>query len=391
MSKLIPAPTVSGFLPPIPRNSQAAKPADDDRASHQRAQHALEQHLQELLDSQSSGLAFQLGEPGASIDDHGTAEMQLKPRISLSDARRGIGTAIRKLARLKSAEAEVIHDRSEQFLDLLNQTSEWSEQRQGLQDDIERIDHSEQDGLIESLTEEDGMVQEQINAMEEKLSQLRSHQRQIRARVSQLQNSKSAQLSSYRTSMSTLNAEIERFLRRPLPDSGLQTDSTALTIERLPPGRRTLEMVMNYAREASSALYTILQRLQSDHDALTAGTTLWERAIDVVETFESELRQATKKLHAGSGPNNVHQHALAARKTSPSSEGPADVLKNMHDAGQRLEAMLNQAEDKGWNLLIAAVSFNSSRLFCLPKSGFHTDHDCRLVPSWRPSDRDRSF
>ena len=346
-SRLIPPPTVSGILPSrdngVARENLPGDDDDDELLSIRRSQKSLERHLQHLLDAQSDGLTEQTTKAGsAEVNATSTGTRQSLP-LSLRNARRGISQAIQELAHVKARELEKVEDQQQDVQDIVLRTITWRDRRQGLEAHLQKADHGDQSVETLSLVEEDSTLQEQINAMQEKLSHLRARQTEIGRRLSQQRNARASELSSYRNSMRLLDAEVQRYLDRPLPPALLRADHASALLS-LPAKRRTLEMLIEHAQGARRVLSQSRADLERESEALFEGGVVWEEAVKTIEAFERRLRQAMKDL------SPMQQSMVQA----PTSSKP--ILEDMHDTTSVLEDLLGQAESRGWTLLIAAVS-----------------------------------
>ncbi|KAL9091168.1 MAG: hypothetical protein Q9159_001585 [Coniocarpon cinnabarinum] len=348
-SRLIPPPTVSVLSPSGLHGAHRVLPAKDGLSALQRSQRALEKHLQDLLDSQSQGLSAQVSQaPTLGVaNGHGHD-------ISLKDTRRSVTHTIQELAVIKADELDKLREQSEEVRDILAKSSTWVKQREALQHDINNLDQINLSKEIESLTVEDGHLEQQIFALNERLMQLRHRQQAVRARISKLKNSKASEQSSYETALAAVEKEVSSFLRMPLPEVLLHSDNFSL-LSTLPPKRRTLDMLVDQAKQAQESLLQHENDVTRDHDALTNGSRLWQEAVRVIESFENHLRLAVRNPAGNASPFAELSVAPEHRVDHAGMEGPQQMLSQMHGVQQTLQGFFNEAQDHGWRLLIAAI------------------------------------
>ena len=354
-SVFIPPPTVSALLAPTSKPSHLQRPADEETASLKRMQRSLEERLQTLLDTQSAALS-------AGIEQ---GEERHADSSSVHDARHGILEAVHELSEIKAAELQQVRTTAENADDLLRQTSGWQEQKHGLEDEIGSRANGASDKELAALDEEEQMIQEQINAIEEKLSELRLRQTNLHARRKQVRNAKASELASFEASLSIVNRDIQQFLRGPLPNALLQ-DGTSSSLRSLPPRRRTLDMVVDELQEARRSFTAAGDQLAVECDALAEGEEIWAEALRAIEAFESQLKSATRELMSKYPAPSTTVTLADAPNGADSQHGPTQLSKRLHETLDTLRDLFRHAEERGWTLMIAAVS-NAYTLLDSPK------------------------
>ena len=105
----------------------------------------------------------------------------------------------------------------------------------------------------------------------------------------------------------------------------------------LPPGRRTLDMAKEWWDKEVTQLQLRKQEVEKEKSALEEGAVLWEECIGIVTEFEDDLRKQMAR-------NEVH-----------GIERLRDQVTKMGGVITKLGQTLSIAEERGWNLLIAAV------------------------------------
>ena len=351
-SALIPPPTVSGILPESPRQYPGNFTLDDESAALRRGQRALERQLQGLLDAQSAGLSANvLLQDGRSFVE----KPPHHPVTPLHEARYGILSIIKDLSAIKEAELETCKSHAVQVRDLLAQTSHWQDNKRKLEDEIAAILSNESGSEIQSLQEEDVKIQEEINAMEQKLSELRVHQRTVRDRLAKGQNSRASELSSYQNSLSMVDSEIQQFIQRPLPVV-LEHAPNASTLQSLPRRRRNLDMIVENLRSLQQTEFHAEKEAQKEYHALVEGSLVWEEALGAIDSFEDQLKYATGQLTAKSRQMSAQRPSAASPQSLSSKQDTAELFDGMQATLRTLQNLLEYAEDQGWTLLIATVS-----------------------------------
>ena len=351
-ARVVKTPTVS--TPDIPNTHSS-----DEMLVLQQKEKNLHQTLQQLLDAQAEGLITGLDNPSA---DDVTSNGSVTPTISsvrsqaqsplptprrklgLRAARRAIYRTILDCATLKEEEATFIKSEAEHNKAVLGQICDWEDRRSGLQKEIQRIEHQDNDVKKSSLQEEASQLQTEIEDMELRLSQMKNRHRQLLNEIRDLDNSVQSQLSSFKSSLALLESNIQDFLARPPITSNAQ-HSHDPTFLSLPPKRRTLEMAKDYWQSHSTALERQRKSISKDHAALEEGAVVWKAVVEEITSFERYLREEMQRLGFG-------RRKSRSRLTSPD---PSNVLSRMERTIRFVDDKFSFATSKKWKLLVCCI------------------------------------
>ena len=337
-----------------------------------RAEKAIQNHLQVLLDAQSAGLLQGFGGDvgGDASSDAGSSTpttrslqrsssrgniggivpvRQPKRRVvGLKGARRGMLRDMEELISIKREEEGVLNGEIVRRNEVLgrvelyeqtiegakNQLSEYS----GLRGSISGVGEGggEEGREIEELKTEERAVENEIREMEDRLAQMKARKRWLGERINETINKREARLSSYRGALRDVELEVKEFLKRPpIHASIVMGDEEGFA--SLPPGRRTLGMAKEWWNKEVTQLQLRKQEAEEEKAALEEGATLWEESIGIVTEFEDDLRKQ-----------------MASNEVQDIEKLREQIIK-MGGVTTKLRDTLGIAADKGWNLLICAV------------------------------------
>lgn len=328
-------------------------PASNDALlSLTRQEHHLQNHLQTLLDAQSSGLLAGLGvndegTTGSSTPPSSPASIARRPKsvvptrqhssksISLRGARRGISRAIDDLAALKSQQRELLEAKLENRGQDLEIVENLARKQEGLQKAIEHIETAPTTSRITSLRSEEQALGVEISEMETKLYQMKARHQHLLREISGLDNSVQAKLSSYRESLSLAEKEARLFLSRPPAHVGMVEEKEE-GFWALPAERRTLEMAGDDLRGRRVELRERWRAVEGERVALAEGREVWGQVCVIVGEVEKQLTEEMKVMRGG-------------------GEGMRRVLDVMGRARGDIDEKLNVAEEKNWRLLVCCI------------------------------------
>lgn len=338
----------------------------------ERTQKAIQNDLQFLLDAQSAGLVQGFGgdagrdassDAGSSTpttrslqrsDTRGKSGgivpvRQPKRRVvGLRGARRGLLRDMGKLIAVKREEEGLLTAEVERRSKVLkrvelyeqkiegakNQLSEYSGRGQSISG--EAGGGGEEGREIAELRTEERAVENEIREMEDRLAQMKARKRWLGERINESVNKREARLSSYRGALREVESEVKEFLKRPpIHASIVMGDEEGFAT--LPPGRRTLGMAKEWWNKETTQLQLRRQEAENEKLALEEGAALWEESVDVVTAFEDDLRKQ-----------------MASNEVQGVEKLREQIVK-MGGAITKLRETLSIAEERGWNLLIAAV------------------------------------
>ena len=423
-SLLLPPPTNS---PPSPTNLSAA----DTLTALSRQNTYLQRTLQALLDAQSAGLLAGLGQARSNPsspqsqrhqrykDDPSEGKYTDSPAptssrspsqsstrssvdstrqtyptesvrrskaggISLQAARTGIQRTLHSLASLKTSESQALSSQLSTCSSTLSAITAASKKRRGIDAAIKKIEEDPSTGraATQKLSEQEQGLESEIQALEERLAELKASLRIVKTRRVEGENKLDGRLSSWQHAKSELDKRIrEEFLRRPPSRSsraGLGTDRLAAStrpsgsrtptptrsregrsdvgspkgvessVWDLPVERRTLELVRQEVEREVEGLKGRIEGVEEEGEACEVGAEVWGRCVKVVGGVEDTLKRSLGWVGEGG--------------EVPGKGGMQVVLKEMGKAIEVLDGELRQAEEKEWKLLVCAIGAEGEAL-----------------------------
>ncbi|KAF3764661.1 hypothetical protein M406DRAFT_291812 [Cryphonectria parasitica EP155] len=326
-----------------------------------------------MVSSRHPGRSVTFLEPVARAGPGGEVIPVRQPRqkrLGITGARKGIARSMAELANLKAEEdaslLAALSIRKQALARLRNLTT----RRDGIADELNALETDEEEPLgreIEDLENEHRGVSTEIDELEERLAALKSRRRHLEGRLDDVRNRREAGLSGYKNALKEAEDTVKGFLTRP-PVRPLDVEALAentkaadqpsspggVEFMRLRPERRTMDM----AREWWEAEVDILEKRKAEVDiervALEAGGEVWNEVVNLVLDFEADLRRQMSPRDDRPGSELDIQGKGKERELTP-----AERLKLQYDKINAvivsLEQRLGAAEEKGWNLLIAAI------------------------------------
>lgn len=294
-----------------------------------------------------------------------------KTRLGISGARKGIARSMEHLANLKAEEEASILSALSTRKQGLAKLRKLATRREGIEEQLSALEMDGEEPLakeLEDLDSEHHGVCDEIRELEERLARLKTRRRYLEGRMEDVKNRREAGLSGYRNALREVEETVRGFLARP-PVKPLDVEALAeSTNEELSPGgvefmhlrpeRRTFDM----AREWWEGEIAILERRRAQVDnertALEEGSEVWEEVVSLVLDFEADLR---RQMSNGGGSGSVAQTTDGEGKGKGKEREltAVETLKLQYEkintVVMGLEQRLGIAEDKGWNLLIAAI------------------------------------
>ncbi|KUI55770.1 hypothetical protein VP1G_03192 [Cytospora mali] len=283
-------------------------------------------------------------------------------KLGISGARKGITRSMEQLANLKAEEEASL-------------LSALSTRKQGLaklrklatrRDDIaEQLSTLEMDGEeplakeLEDLGSEHNGVSDEIRELEERLAGLKTRRRYLEGRMEDVKNRRDAGLSGYRNALREVEETSKVFLTRP-PVKPLDVEALAeSTNEELSPGgvefmrlrpeRRTFDMAREWWESEVAILEKRKAQVDTERAALEEGSEIWEEVISLVLDFEADLRRQMSTSMAQTTKGKGKERELTTIETVKLQ------YEKINAVVMGLEQRLRIAEDRGWNLLIAAI------------------------------------
>ncbi|PSN70229.1 hypothetical protein BS50DRAFT_571520 [Corynespora cassiicola Philippines] len=356
-SPRVPPPIASTVLWNAPSSSLSPPPrVPDHLLALQRRARYLQEQLQQLLDAQSDGLTSGLAGNGSTPDDlasngsttptvssirladKGSENEDHAPKkkpVSLNAARRGIFRRIQQLASIKAEELDILDEDLKDLQALVDKTGGWTQKRSRLEKKIKQMEGEASSSRTQELQAEASKLEQEIRQKEEELWALKTRHRRVVNELADNENSLEARLSTFKSSLSILDKEVNSFLAHPPEMNHMPLSSSPFL--SLPPKRRTLEMAQDYWQEEHLRLADKCQEIDVDRAALDEGAVLWNDVVKKVVSFEANLQ------------NYLQQ---AGRNSSPDS---SKLLTEMDATVIYLEEKKEFASSRGWNLLLCAI------------------------------------
>lgn len=271
---------------------------------------------------------------------------QPKPkRIGLRSARRGISRTMAELAVLKTQESEALAVESDRRAEALSAVNRTLEKEAGLRAQIQKIeDESMSEQRLQGMKVEEASLDADIKEVEGRLYEMKARQRVLKLEISGVENRAQAKLSSYRNALGLAEKEAKGLLARPLLE--VERESRVKTgLWALPKERRTLEMMREHYGEEEGAIKGQIEGLEKERDALEEGGEIWAEVVETVMEVEEALRREMKSL-----------------QEETREVGMKRILERMKEALTKIEESLMAADEKGWNLLVAAIGAEAEAL-----------------------------
>ncbi|ROV94312.1 hypothetical protein VMCG_08611 [Cytospora schulzeri] len=284
-------------------------------------------------------------------------------RLGISGARKGIARSIEQLANLKAEEEasllSALSTRKKGLASLRKLTT----RRDGIAEQLSALETDGEDPLakeIEDLGNEHHGVCDEIRELEERLSGLKTRRRYLEGRMDDVKNRREAGLSGYKNALREVEETAKGFLARP-PVKPLDVEALAeSTNEELSPGgvefmrlrpeRRTFDMAREWWESEVAILEKRKTQVDTERAALEEGSEIWEEVVGLVLDFEADLRrQMSNSVAPTNGKGKGKERELTATETLKLQ------YEKINAVVMGLEQRLGIAEERGWNLLIAAI------------------------------------
>ncbi|KAL1631035.1 hypothetical protein SLS56_004558 [Neofusicoccum ribis] len=259
-----------------------------------------------------------------------------RSNIGVRGVRKAIRSAMRQLAAVKSDEARLLdHDRSGNS-SVIQKLSGWAGQRQGLENQIREIEQGDEGAKTAALRQEADVLDGEIQELEEKLRGMKARHRRLLSDIAEIENSVQSKLSSYKASLSILDADINAFLRT---SSARDRQTSEAPFFKIHPKRRTLNMARDHWEDEQASIEKQRQETETEREALQQGAVMWNDVVHRITEFEKHIAEATRHQTASADPT-------AAAK---------DLIAHLVETINYIESQLELAEDRGWKLLVACI------------------------------------
>lgn len=286
-----------------------------------------------------------------------------KKKLGVSGARKGISRSLAELADLKAEEDASLTAALSARKQALTKLRKLATRQSDIVEELHALETDDQEPLkreFETLDDEHKGVCTEIEDLEKRLASLKSRRRNLESQMHDVKNRREAGLSGYKNALKEVEDTVKTFLARPPVkplDVAALTENAQDDVERPPspggvefmhlrPERRTIDMARDWWQSEVSILETRQAQVDTERIALEEGGEVWEEVANIVLDFEAALRKQMTTV-------NIDEKGKARELTA------AETLKQQHDniAGvtARLDERLRVAEEKGWNLLIAAI------------------------------------
>ncbi|TGZ76326.1 hypothetical protein EX30DRAFT_344969 [Ascodesmis nigricans] len=276
----------------------------------------LSSELQQLIDAQAEAL---LGINNASTSPHrqSPAKRPSKARLSLSDARNGLLTAMRELVDVRAREAMIYGDMATEQRELAQVVRVNEKKTTQIRDELSKIHASPEAERVEKLREEQSVVTLEVSELRQKLRRLEAKNWELEAEITEAENVVKSRSASYEGSLNALSKKTTAFLskhRQLNPQTALES----------------------WAAEAEACTVK-MEAASREKEALESGIMLWQECLSTVRGYESMMREAVRN------------------KTVSDTETRSGLVKSLDKATHELEDMLSAAEASKWNLLEVCI------------------------------------
>ena len=453
----------SVLLPPPSSAAPDIAPADALPALAREIAH-LERRLQHLLDAQSDGLLAGLGQaPEPPLEPRPPSRSASSPPrspspsrqkrardtapapLSLHAARAQLRSTLRRLARLRAAEADAHRAAKAPLAQFLARADELVEKKRQIEAEISkregsstytpdaspsparsspaprgsvRLRSSESQRLGKpsdestkgvvalpalpalpppsapgaALAEAEAVLQTHVDAVSTHLSQLRVRLETVRSRRATRTSRAAAALSSWRGSLSAIDAQIadeilaggallatgdlgQQYLEQEKKRQGRQgagrraeSDGASEPVEAnvwaLKKERRTVEMIQDEVGYEIKRLDGVAEKAETEGQACAVGAERWTAVVREVGKVEERRQQEMQGL-ADPESATFTRDALATERSHPArktEDGMPSVLSLMSEVESSLMAILEEAQAKRWLLLENAVGAEAEAL-----------------------------
>ncbi|KAL0934696.1 autophagy-related protein 28 [Colletotrichum truncatum] len=284
----------------------------------------------------------------------------------LRTARNGLRRSLAALTDLKTEENDYIELAVSQRQKALSYLNKLDTRQTSISAELHSLADDKEEPLakeLQVLGEQHSSLGQEIRELEEKLVGMRNRHRWLERKMEDVHNRREAGLSGYRGALKEVEGEVASLLRRP-PIEPLDPDVVDVVLRgepatmsdtkdlpggaeffRMIPARRTLSMARDWWESELDLLQKRKAQVDKDREALDQGAALWQETINLVTTFEKDLRKS------------LGGDATSKGKQTPRTQQEAaeSMLPRMGEAILELEEHLRTAEQNSWNLLICAI------------------------------------
>lgn len=289
-------------------------------------------------------------------------------KLGIGGARKGITRSMAELANLKAEEDASLSTALSARKQALSKLRKLALRRDGIADELNTLEMDQEEPLkqeLEDLDNEHRGICTEIQDLEERLAGLKNRRRYLEGRMNDVRNRREAGLSGYKNALKEIEDTVKGFLARP-PVKPLDVEALVekgkgeeqllspggVEFMHLRPERRTTDMAREWWESEVNILEKRKVEVDTERAALEEGGEVWEDVVHLVLEFEADLRkQVMQRTEVGDPSTNAK-----GKEREPTAE---EIMKKQHENINTvitgLEQQLGIAEEKGWNLLIAAI------------------------------------
>ncbi|KAH6645260.1 hypothetical protein BKA67DRAFT_108669 [Truncatella angustata] len=389
-----------GFLSSAPSSTEQGPTNEVDNTFRtiQRRERQIQKELQKLLDAQARALDQGAASDGTSqagsdtprhtsrassspyrsrsVSSHGdpvapavVPVRQPKPRpLTIRQVRTSIARSMAMLSDLKEEEDACIVSAISARTTALAKANKLSRQHKAIAADLRTLEMD--DPLrkeLEGMNGEYGKVCADIDEFEGKLRQMKHRKRVLEARMEEVKSERESGLSGYKGALRETERDIGEMMRIPGvkvlsiedtakgPQPEVQEDNAddkvidrALSgheFMRMRPERRTLAMAKEWWEGEMALLSRRKDDVDKERDALSEGSEVWAQTVQLINDYERRL---------GAALSNSMQAPPKERQKSEADLFQAQY-RDLQQTIKEIEKNLHHVEEKGWNLLVAAI------------------------------------
>ncbi|CAK7240041.1 MAG: hypothetical protein STHCBS139747_001476 [Sporothrix thermara] len=328
-------------------------------------------------------------------------------KLGLRSARASLARNISMLADLKAEEDAALKAALFARRRALDHLRRLSGRRDTIARELETLETDEEEPLtheLATLRKGYASTNEEIANLETQLTLLKQRKRSLEKSMEAVMSKRESGLSGYRGALKDVEEQLTAVLRRPPiqpldvdalgtaagantghgeqgkgrirlddrdgdlnnggddPDHLADIDASAgMEFLRLLPERRTAEMARFWWESEMRLLEKRRRDVATERDALEEGGVVWQEAVQLVSTFEANLRKemagpAADENESAAAATAAATAAVKGKNRVPTPEERMQAqLQTMAAVISGLRSHLQTAESKGWNLLICAI------------------------------------
>ncbi|KAI0390771.1 hypothetical protein F5Y17DRAFT_443223 [Xylariaceae sp. FL0594] len=340
----------------------------------ERRERQMQRELQQLLDAQDYALEKHLANSSSSTLEEPPSDLVVpvrqpkKRHLSKREARLGILRCMTQLSDLKNEEESYIATALAERKAALSRLRNLSNKRNAVIAEMKAIesDHDQpQKDDIGKMEQRHREVCEGILELEEKLRELRRTKNKLESRIAEAKNAREAELSGYRGALSECDRRIRDVMDYPgvavLEVEGLMAHDadlkallgqhlSGLEFLSLRPERRTAPMAKDWWDGEVHVLELRKMSVDKERGALDEGTQLWQDVLDRLEEHDRHLKLTFDKL------SRYSQQQTSTSGFDALAKDLKEQFELCRETTKGLEDLHDYAAEKGWKLLVTALS-----------------------------------